>query len=76
MLTDSDSNVDSKATNGQPEGTAVVQKTFVIDTNVFLHDPASLFQFGDNDVVIAVMVLEELDKMKRSPRLRFLSPPP
>lgn len=41
-------------------------KMFVLDTNVFLHDPGSLFLFDDNTVVIPFAVLEELDKHKRS----------
>ena len=39
-------------------------KTFVIDTNVLLHNPNALFAFADNNVVIPMMVLEELDKFK------------
>ncbi len=39
-------------------------KTFVLDTNVLLHNPNSLFAFDDNHVVIPMMVLEELDKFK------------
>lgn len=42
-------------------------KTFVIDTNVLLHDPEALLKFERNEVVIPVTVLEELDKMKRLP---------
>ena len=41
-------------------------KTFVVDTNVLLHNPNALFLFGDNDVVIPFDVLEELDKFKVS----------
>lgn len=41
------------------------RKTFVIDTNVLLHDPDALKKFDDNDVVIPLIVLEELDGMKR-----------
>lgn len=41
------------------------RKTFVIDTNVVLHDPAALSAFGDNDVVIPLALLEELSMMKR-----------
>lgn len=41
------------------------RKTFVIDTNVLLHDPNALTAFGDNDVAIPLAVLEELDAMKR-----------
>ncbi len=44
----------------------MARKTFVIDTNVLLHDPAALLAFGDNDVVIPLAVLEELAAFKRS----------
>jgi PhoH-like ATPase len=39
-------------------------KTFVVDTNVLLHNPNALFAFADNHVVIPITVLEELDKFK------------
>ena len=39
-------------------------KTFVLDTNVLLHDPQSIFSFQDNNLAIPVEVLEELDGMK------------
>ncbi len=39
-------------------------KTFVLDTNVLLHDPQSIFKFQDNNLAIPVEVLEELDKIK------------
>jgi PhoH-like ATPase len=39
-------------------------KTFVIDTNVLLHNPNALFMFTDNEVVIPFDVIEELDKFK------------
>ncbi len=42
-------------------------KTFVLDTNVLLHDPEAMMKFEKNEVVIPVTVLEELDKMKRIP---------
>ena len=45
----------------------MAHKTFVIDTNVLLHDPKALLQFPRNHVIIPVAVLEELDKMKRLP---------
>jgi PhoH-like ATPase len=41
------------------------KKTFVLDTNVLLHNPAALFLFADNDVVIPFAVLEEIDKFKK-----------
>jgi len=39
-------------------------KTFVLDTNVLLHDPQSIFKFEDNNLAIPVEVLEELDTIK------------
>ena len=39
-------------------------KTFVLDTNVLLHDPQSVFKFEDNNLDIPVEVLEELDAIK------------
>jgi PhoH-like ATPase len=43
----------------------VARKTFVIDTNVLLHDPDAIGKFRNNDVIIPLNVLEELDNMKR-----------
>jgi PhoH-like ATPase len=39
-------------------------KTYVLDTNVLLHDPQSIFKFEDNNLAIPVEVLEELDAIK------------
>ncbi len=39
-------------------------KTFVLDTNVLLHDPQSIFNFEENNLAIPVEVLEELDAIK------------
>lgn len=41
------------------------KKTFVIDTNVLLHDYQSIYKFQENDVVIPIVVLEELDRFKK-----------
>ncbi|MDR0544490.1 MAG: PhoH family protein [Odoribacteraceae bacterium] len=43
----------------------MAKKTFVLDTNVVLHDYRSIYNFQDNDIVIPIVVLEELDKFKR-----------
>ena len=40
-------------------------KTFVLDTNVLLHNPDALFVFKEHHVVVPFTVIEELDKMKR-----------
>lgn len=45
----------------------MTEKTFVLDTNVLLHDPEAITKFAKHSVVIPVTVLEELDKMKRLP---------
>src|SRR3546814_17392721 len=41
------------------------RKIFVLDTNVLLHDPSSLFRFEEHDLFIPMMVLEELDTAKK-----------
>jgi PhoH-like ATPase len=40
-------------------------KHFVLDTNVLIHDPGAVFQFGDNEVVVPIFVLEEVDQFKK-----------
>ena len=40
-------------------------KSFILDTNVILHDASSIHQFEENDVVIPLTVIEELDHFKR-----------
>ncbi|MDD5274468.1 MAG: PhoH family protein [Methylovulum sp.] len=41
------------------------KKLFVLDTNVLMHDPASLFRFQEHDLFIPMIVLEELDHAKK-----------
>lgn len=40
-------------------------KLFVLDTNVLLHDPTSLFRFEEHDIFLPMIVLEELDGHKK-----------
>jgi len=40
-------------------------RTFVLDTNVLLHDPRALFVFHEHDLVIPMTVIEELDRFKK-----------
>jgi len=40
-------------------------KVFVLDTNVLMHDPTSLFRFEEHDVYLPMMTLEELDNHKK-----------
>jgi PhoH-like ATPase len=42
-----------------------MRKTYILDTNVLLHDPDSLFSFEDNAIVLPLSVVEELDRIKR-----------
>lgn len=42
-----------------------MSKIYVLDTNVLLQDPYSIFSFSDNDVVIPAVALEEVDSKKR-----------
>jgi PhoH-like ATPase len=46
-------------------GEPFMKKTFVLDTNVLLHDPQALFRFEDNDLVIPMTVIEEIDRFKK-----------
>lgn len=43
-----------------------MKKTFILDTNVLIHDPNSIFSFKDNKVILPIYVIEEIDKLKRS----------
>lgn len=48
--------------SGAPEP---MRKTFVLDTNVLLHEPRAFRRFADNDVVLPIYVVEELDAFKK-----------
>jgi PhoH-like ATPase len=51
--------------NDSRSGTPKRVKSFVLDTNVLLHDPKSPFHFDDNNVLIPIEVVEEIDQFKR-----------
>ena len=40
-------------------------KLFVLDTNVLMHDPTSLFRFEEHDIYLPMATLEELDNNKK-----------
>ena len=40
-------------------------KLFVLDTNVLMHDPSSLFRFQEHDIYLPIITLEELDNNKK-----------
>ena len=50
--------MDGQSPLGQP-------KLFVLDTNVILHDAASINNFEENDIAVPITVLEELDQFKK-----------
>ena len=52
--------IDEQTALPSPEG-----RTFLLDTNVLLHDAESLSAFEDHNLVLTVDVLEELDRFKR-----------
>jgi len=56
--------VASNGHNGHGSNGSTPVKTFVIDTNVFIHKPDCILSFRDNVVVVPLWVLEELDKLK------------
>ena len=43
----------------------MVRKVFVLDTNVLLYDPGSLYHFDEHEVVIPLTVIEEVDRFKK-----------
>jgi PhoH-like ATPase len=46
-----------------------MKKSYVLDTNVLLHDPSAILRFEDNDVVLPITVIEELDRFKKQPEM-------
>ncbi len=42
-----------------------MKKVFILDTNILLNAPDSIFKFDDNDVVIPISVIEEIDTFKK-----------
>jgi PhoH-like ATPase len=41
-----------------------MQKNFIIDTNVMIHDPYFIYKFEENNIIIPLICIEELDKLK------------
>ncbi len=57
--------VTSAVTKSRPPRKTKVKKLFVLDTNVLMHDPTSLFRFEEHDLYLPIATLEELDSHKR-----------
>lgn len=50
-----------------------MRKNYILDANILIHDPYSVFQFADNTVIIPVGVIGELDRFKKEPSDRGFS---
>ena len=50
---------------GQATRLVLASKLFVLDTNVLMHDPTSLFRFEEHDIYLPILTLEELDNSKK-----------
>ncbi len=48
-----------------PEAERSEDRLFVLDTNVLMHDPTSIFRFKEHDIFLPMGVLEELDRHKK-----------
>ncbi len=55
----------AKAPRRSRAATSGPTKLFVLDTNVLMHDPSSLFRFEEHDIFLPMIVLEELDGHKK-----------
>ena len=44
--------------------TSKTPKLFVLDTNIFMHDPTAMYRFEEHDIYLPMVVLEELDNHK------------
>jgi len=42
-----------------------LRKIYILDTNVIIHDPNALQRFDEHDVVLPIVVLEEMDNVKK-----------
>ena len=45
----------------------MTKKFYVLDTSVYLTDSRSIYSYGNNDIIIPLIVLEELDHCKKRP---------
>ncbi|MBU1235807.1 MAG: PhoH family protein [Gammaproteobacteria bacterium] len=57
--------MNAKPTKKSAKSAPAATKLFVLDTNVLMHDPMSLFRFEEHDIFLPMMTLEELDNNKK-----------
>ena len=53
------------ASKSGPRNAPTSTRLFVLDTNVLMHDPTSLFRFEEHDIYLPILTLEELDNNKK-----------
>lgn len=58
------SNVNPTSTSHPQQDAGAQKRTYVLDTNVLIHDPEAVMNFDEHRVAIPMTVLEELDKLK------------
>jgi PhoH-like ATPase len=58
-------NAAKRTAGAKPPKPPVERRLFVLDTNVLMHDPTSIFRFQEHDVYLPMVVLEELDANKK-----------
>lgn len=58
--------ITSHAASGAESRLSSPRKTFVLDTNVLLHNPNAIYMFQEHEVVIPLVVIEELDRFKKN----------
>lgn len=46
-----------------------IKKTFILDTNVILHDSTCIHCFAEHDIIIPIPILEELDQFKKGSQI-------
>ncbi len=61
----SDQAAPRKTARPTPKTARGPKRLFVLDTNVLMHDPISLFRFEEHDIYLPMIVLEELDSNKK-----------
>ena len=57
--------MNAKRATSRQRSKAPATKIFVLDTNVLMHDPMSLYRFEEHDIYVPMMTLEELDANKK-----------
>jgi len=50
---------------GRTDILTTMHKNYILDANILIHDPNSIFQFADNTVIIPVGVISEIDQFKK-----------